>query len=359
MRTLRTSAIFVAMIGFGVLAAPMATGATAAAVDQEELIGGIGLRLTEAPVSAGDDPRARVYIVDHLAPGTIIERRIEVSNTTASPQHVALYAAAASIDDGSFVGAAGDTPNELSSWTSVAPADMDVAANGVLSATVIVAIPADAAPGEQYGVIWAEARSDPGEGGGVVQVSRVGIRMYVSVGPGGAPAADFTIDSVTASRSDAEGLPMISANVHNTGGRALDMTGTLTLSNGPGGLSAGPFPADLGRTLAIADTQSVQVMLDNRLPAGPWDASITLESGLTKRTVEASITFPDHGTTAPIDTRSTSSTSRWVALSLLGVALLAAAFGVHFFLRSRRRRRRAVRPWAAPSGTPAKAPSNA
>jgi hypothetical protein len=46
--------------------------------------GTIGVRLLDAPVTAGDDPRARVYIVDHLAPGTVIHRRIEVSNTTSS-----------------------------------------------------------------------------------------------------------------------------------------------------------------------------------------------------------------------------------------------------------------------------------
>src|SRR5664280_2524137 len=53
----------------------------------------IGIRLVDAPASAKDDPRARVYIVDHLAPGTVIHRRIEVSNTTAGSVHVALYPA--------------------------------------------------------------------------------------------------------------------------------------------------------------------------------------------------------------------------------------------------------------------------
>ena len=44
----------------------------AEAPQQEEPAGGIGLRLLDAPVSAGDDPRARNYIVDPLAPGTEI-----------------------------------------------------------------------------------------------------------------------------------------------------------------------------------------------------------------------------------------------------------------------------------------------
>ena len=207
--------------------------------------GSIGVRLVDVPVSAANDPRAQLYIVDHLAPGTVIHRRIEVSNTTPSTAHIVLYAAAASIAKGSFLGADGHTPNDLSTWTSVSPSAPDVPAGGKVTATVTVTVPRDAAPGEQYGVVWAEARSAPVAGGGVTQVTRVGIRLYLSVGPGGPPAANFTIGALTAKRAT-DGRPTVQASVHNTGGRALDMNGTLRLLGGPGGLSAGPFPANLG-----------------------------------------------------------------------------------------------------------------
>lgn len=261
--------------------------------------GGIGVRLLDAPVAARDDPRARVYIVDHISPGTTIERRIEVSNSGAAGERVVLYAAAATINGDSFVGSAGHTRNELSTWSSVTPADGYVAPGDTTIATVTIRVPSDAAPGEQYGVIWAEARSAGVPGGGVVQVSRVGIRLYVSVGPGGPPAADFSIDSMTASRSS-DGKPMVSAQVHNTGGRALDMNGRLSLSAGPGGLRAGPFQAQLGSTLAIGDSQPVTVHLADSLPAGPWTANVTLKSGLTERNATATITFPSSGEAAPV-----------------------------------------------------------
>jgi hypothetical protein len=80
--------------------------------------------------------------------------------------------------------------------------------------------------------------------------------------------------------------------VRNTGGRALDVSGTLRLRAGPGGLSAGPFPATLGTTLAIGDTEPVTILLDRRLPAGPWQARVTLHSGLIERNTQATITFP-------------------------------------------------------------------
>ena len=144
--------------------------------------GSIGLRLVDVPTSASGDPRAQVYIVDHLAPGTVIERRIEISNTTDSAARIALYPAAATIERGAFLGAEGHTPNDLSTWTSILPGAIDIPAGDRMTATVSITVPSDAAPGEQYGVVWAEARAAPASGDGVTQVSRVGIRLYISVG---------------------------------------------------------------------------------------------------------------------------------------------------------------------------------
>jgi hypothetical protein len=290
--------------------------------------GSIGLRLLDAP--ATDDPRARLYIVDHLAPGTAIERRIEISNTSDSTQAVALYAGAASIENGSFIGAEGRTANEVSSWTTVTPGTSDIAAGGLATATVTLAVPANAAPGEQYGVIWAETRSQEKRGGGVTQVNRVGIRIYLSVGPGGSPAADFTIDSLTAERTP-EGQPMVSAAVHNTGGRALDMHGELRLLDGPGGLSAGPFPATLGTTLAIGDTESVTILLDEEVPPGPWDAHIRMQSGLLERDARALITFPDAGAAVPVIIDNGG--MPWTLLVIGGIGLILLLGLITFLVR--------------------------
>jgi hypothetical protein len=296
--------------------------------------GGIGLRLLDTPATAAGDPRAQVYIVDHLAPGTVINRRIEVSNTTAATAHIVLYPAAATIANGVFLGAAGHTPNDLSTWTSVGPGTADVPAGGRVQATVTITVPRHAAPGERYGVVWAEARPAPIAGGGVVQVSRVGVRLYLSVGPGGPPADNFTIDSLTAKRSPG-GQPMILATVHNTGRRALDMNGTLRLLAGPGGLSAGPFPATLGITLAIGDTRPVTIALDKRLPAGPWDARITLHSGRLERSAHATITFP--GTQAsPAPT--TSTRPGWLYPAVAGLVVLLLGIAAALVLGQRRRR---------------------
>jgi hypothetical protein len=257
---------------------------------------------------------------------------------------VALYAAAAGITDGSFLGAAGHTPNALSTWTSVVPGNSDVAAGRKAMIAVTIAVPRDATRGEQYAVVWAEVRSTPGASGGVTEVSRVGVRVYLYVGSGGAPASAFTIDSLTARRS-AAGQPSVLATVHNTGGRALDMSGTLRLSAGPGGLRAGPFPANLGTTLAIGDTQSVTIVLDKQLPDGPWDARITLHSGLLERSARATITFPVAGSSRPVRavTDHSGSRSLWLVLAVVGVIISWAA-ALWFLLVKRSRRRSAPVP---------------
>jgi hypothetical protein len=297
----------------------------------------IGIRLLEAPADAADDPRAQVHIVDHLPPGTVITRRIEISSTTGSTLHAALYPAAAHITGGSFSGADGRTENDLSSWTSVEPPEIEVPAGGRAVATVTIAVPSDAAPGEQYAVVWAEARSASVDGG-IAQVSRVGLRVYLSVGPGGAPAPDFTIESLTAERRS-DGAPRILATVHNTGGRALDLAGALELSDGPGGVRAGPFRATLGTTLAVGATEPVTIALDGELPAGPWLATITLHSGRVERTAEATVTFPVSGSSRAVDA---TSPHRDPLSAAAVVALLAATALLAALVALRRRNARAL-----------------
>ena len=164
-------------------------------------------------------------------------------------------------------------------------------------------------------------------------MSRVGIRLYISVGPGGAPAADFVIDSAATRSGRPTALPMVVATVRNTGGRALDMNGTVALARGPGGLSAGPFPARLGTTLGIGDTERVTTFLDRQMPLGPWAARVTLRSGLVQRKAHATITFPD--------ARGESS-DHWIALAVGLLLLMLLAAGMT------RRRHRRVPPLTQP-----------
>lgn len=318
---------------------------------QPPVANSIGLRLLDVPAESNADPRAQLYIVDHLAPGATIVRRIEISNGTTETAHVELYSAAAAIVDSVFTGADAHTPNDLSKWTTVDHAAVDVATNARSIATVSIAVPRGAAPGERYGVLWAEVRAAAADGVGITTVSRVGIRLYISVGPGGAPAADFAIETLTAERS-ADGVPSITATVHNTGGRALDMSGSLQLEAGPAGLSAGPFPASLGTTLPIGAAEQVRIVLDKGLPAGSWEATITLRSGSIERTAHAAIVMPELGTSEPAQANGSSPDGRTDLVERCATGALLVTGAIGLVLRRRRRRHTAhpVRLLAPPTG---------
>jgi hypothetical protein len=258
--------------------------------------GSVGVRLLDVPADAKNNPRAREYIVDNLVPGTTIYRRILVSNTTASAQHVAVYSAAAVITNGSFVGAAAHTANDLSTWTTVSRPSLDVTAGATAVDTVTVAIPSTASPGERYAVVWAEVSSVQ-NGGNIHLVNRAGIRMYVYVG-GTNPATRFTVNTLTGQRNSG-GHPLVRADVHNTGGRAIDLSGTLTLSSVTGQLTAGPYSAQLGATLAPGQSEPVWFALTSQITDGPWNATVTLHSGLNQEAFRAQLTFPRSPGTAP------------------------------------------------------------
>jgi hypothetical protein len=300
--------------------------------------GRFGLRLLEVTASLRNDPRARQYIIDHLNPGAMMRRQVEVSNSGDEPLRIDLYPGAASVRDSAFRFASARTPNELTTWTSVDRPVVDVPAHSSQTVDVTIAVPGDGSPGEHYGVLWAQAGSPALSGTGVRMVSRIGIRMYVDVGPGGPPAANFTISALTAKRRLDGGLAL-DTEIRNSGGRALDVSGTLALAKGPGGLRAGPFHTDRVETVAPGETSPISFTLDGGIPAGPWTATVDLKSGLVERTASAVIRFPDRpGSSAQVLVKRPS--TRRVAIMSAGVtggSLLVVGLLVALARRWRRR----------------------
>ncbi len=313
------------------------TAAVAATADP----GSVGIRLLDIPADAQDDPRARTYVVDELAPGTTVQRRVEVSNTTSATLSVEVYASAAAIVDDTFTGAEGRTQNELSSWTSLDQDVLEIPAGAATQATMTIAVPADAPQGEQYAAVWAQAS---GAAGQIAIVNRVGIRMYVAVSGDNPAASAFTVDSLTASR-DADGAATVQAQVHNTGGRALDISGTLTLVQVGGSVSAGPYPVDAGTTLAPGQTAPVVVSVTDDVADGPWDATVDLASGLTLGSATAQITFPAAtGVAPPVTATVVADTGpSMLVLAAIGVAILLVLALLMVVLRRRRRERGRLR----------------
>lgn len=192
-------------------------------------------------------------------------------------------------------------------------------------------------------MVWASTASTPRTGGEITQVHRVGVRMYLDIGPGGEPPSDFSIGEVRPAR-DPDGKPSLTVQVSNTGGRAIDLTGTVTLTDGPAGSRAGPFPVGQGVTLAPGAAGQVIATFPAALPNGPWNAEVKLESGLVQRSVTARITFPDPGQIGERGSLISRIISGWTLAAAVAGLLLIAGLTV----LARRSRRSGRPPTARP-----------
>jgi hypothetical protein len=248
--------------------------------------GTVGIRLLEAPASRLDDPRALNYVVDHVHPGASFARSIQVSNGIDGPIRFGMLAGAATIG-GYGWSAQPFAANELTSWITLDPAHLTVPPGGSQVVVARFAVPQDASAGERFAALFAVTAPSAGDGN-VQTRSAVGIRVYLDVGRGGEPASSFTATDLRAQAG------AILAAVTNTGERALDVAGRLTLEDGPGGASAGPFDGQ-AVTLAVGASGTVVVPVPSALPRGPWHARLVLRSGRVSQTLEATLTFPAIG----------------------------------------------------------------
>jgi hypothetical protein len=292
--------------------------------------GQIGIKLVQLTGSNASNIRAEEYIVGRLAPGAVLRREVQVSNLGSAPAELTLYPAAGSIARGTFQFAAGHTQDDMTTWISLSRSALTLAAHTTASLTATVSVPKNAPSGEQYGVIWAQEVSKGT--GNVTLVSRVGIRLYLSIGLGGAAAAGFVLGTPDSGRTSA-GIAFVRVPVHNTGGTAVDVRGTLQLSGGPGGVSAGPFPAETVDTLASGQSYPDTFTLSKSLPDGPWQASFSMVSGLITKTEKVTLNFNGAPATA-------AHTSKFplVPVAAAVAALILLALAATLLTRSRRTR---------------------
>jgi hypothetical protein len=321
-----------------VAAATMTPAAVAAAAVKPQAGSAqrFGVRLVDVPVSEADNPRALREIIDFLPTGTTIHRRIFVENLETRKARFTVYPDAAQISHGLFTGDAGATRNELTGWISVQHPVLTLAPGASSMDMITIKVPLGATRGEHYGVVWVqqEAYAHAANGFGINEVARVGVRVYLAVGRGGAPPTHFAITSVTGHRS-VNGQPYLLVRVHNTGGRAVDLSGTARLTDGPGNTSAGPFPDQQIVTLAPGQSGNMIFAPAKSLPSGHWRATVTLISGITTSTATGTVQFD-----VPAVTQARLGVMAWVGI-VLGVIVFGFVLAV-ILVRWRALRRRRV-----------------
>jgi hypothetical protein len=300
---------------------------------------GIGIRLADASVSRRNDPRAQAYIDDFVKPGETFTRHVQVYDFTPNPVHLLMYAAPASIEGESFTIAERGTRSELTDWMTVTPSTVDLLPGRSTTVAVTFHVANNASKGERYAAVVAELPAAKPKPGTVSVATRVGVRVYLDVGSGGEPASDFSISTLTAKRL-ADGTPVVTAGVTNTGGRALDLSGALTLADGPGGLRAGPYNVTNIPTLAIGKTGTVDIPLDKQTPNGPWLATLKLRSGYISHAVKGRILFPSTPGTAAKPVKAIPITKNRHVLVPIAIGLiLALILGLLLFFWKRRKRK--------------------
>lgn len=300
--------------------------------------GTIGIRIGDGGVGPAGDPRAQIYIVDHVPPGSELTRELVVTNGTDQTQNVDVYPGPAAIEDGVFVVADKGRTSALTSWTDVGQTPVVIASGEEAVIPVRITVPPDAPEGEFYGVVWAAVATGT-DANGITSISRVGVRIYLSVGEGNGPAADFSISELTTERAP-DGTAVVVAHVVNTGGRAVDLNGSLDLTDGPGGLSASTVESQVA-TIAPATEGRVLFELPDSasLPAGPWNARVQLASGFKDDARSETITFPDAGSAVTDPDEGVSWLVMVGAIAAAGFALALVVVGV--WAATRRGRSRA------------------
>ena len=228
-----------------------------------------GVRLVDVPVAEAHNPRAYRYIIDYLPAGTTIHRRIMVLNEESRPARFTVYPDAAQISHGYLRRRRRGHPQRADQLDQGgAPGAHAGARTATAMDMITIRVPRAPTRGEHYGVIWVqqEARGRTASGVALNEVARVGVRIYLAVGRGGVPPTAFTITGITG-RHTRQGALVITAQVHNTGGRAVDLDGTARLTGGPGGTSAGPYPARQVVTIAPGQSYPVSFLPGRRLAA--------------------------------------------------------------------------------------------
>ena len=94
----------------------------------------------------------------------------------------------------------------------------------------------------------------------------------------------------------------------------------MRLTAGPGSTSAGPFSAQQITALAPGQSWTMTFAPGSLIPNGPWTATVTLVSGLTRRTAAATIQF-----SGPADTGWTTRMPIMISAVVIIIALLILA----------------------------------
>ncbi|WP_428934557.1 WxL protein peptidoglycan domain-containing protein [Streptomyces sp. ACT015] len=326
----KPSALLLSLLGLAVLALGPLAAAPARAADNGNW--------SVYPVSSPG--AARPYFSLSADPGQTIEDKVVVTNATARPLPLRMYAADAynTARDGGFaVRTLQERMRGVGAWARPATARITVPAHGKVTVPFTLEVPEGAEPGDHPGALVAlDERIDRGAGSLALGVRQaVAARVYLRVGGPRVPA--IAVEDVRVGHRQplvpglGTGEAVISYTLHNTGNVTLNPRVELR--------ARGLF----GRTLLARDLTRLPAEL---LPGQrvrltePWHGAPQLDWGEVTLTASAE------------DTRESAGAS-FLALPWAAVLVLLAALVTGAVLLVRARRERARRSAPEPPSPPA------
>ncbi len=294
--------------------------------------------------STGPDPNRIEFSYGIVKAGSTIQDHVEIANRSAQSAAFSVYATDASGTSPSgalLLLGSSQKSTDIGAWASFAGGARQLSTIIPGKKAIIVAftlkVPAQATPGDHTGAMVAavgvERKNAAGEN--VLENYRVAVPLELRVP--GALAAKIQVQSISTGFSDplnpfGTGSATVSYTLTNTGNVRQSGTPTVKIT-GPFGQTATVHPAQVPVVLP-GDSVRVTANVSGLFPDGPMTAHVDVESGWPKGTIPLANAAPAASGNAPLFA------FPW---SLLGLILLLVAIGVGiwFYLRWRRRLRRA------------------
>ena len=285
-------------------------------------------------------PDERSAFTYSATPGARITDHVAVSNVSASPLTLKVYASDAfNTAEGGFDLLAGTrAPVDVGAWTTLSATEVTIPGRSVEIVPFTVEIPANATPGDHVGGVVASLATEAtgGDGQRVAIEQRVGARIYLRVS--GALTPSLGIEDLTADYSGdffGRGQTRVSYTVRNTGNVRLAGAQQVTVST-PWGAEYAAEGEPVLSELLPGNTHLVTVVVPEVLPAGWLTATVRLEPVAPPATEPGPI---------PVEASTSTAAIPWLVVAVLGAALLLVLFLIW-------RRRGRVRPTSAPEPTP-------
>ncbi|MFH0820502.1 MAG: DUF916 domain-containing protein [Candidatus Peregrinibacteria bacterium] len=211
-----------------------------------------------------NDSRTESWFVYTLNPGESKQDELLVENNTDESVNLLLYPADStpSTDGGFALEQFVESRDGVGKWVTLSQEEITLAPREQKLVPFTISIPAEPTPdvGEHTGGILIQRVEPPSESGGIRLLTRVGVRIYVTIP--GIIQESLEIDKVTVEVDEERNVIVVTTSVKNTG----NVSQNVAIKNEVSNLSPRLMASALGAVrYPIVNEKNLQVLRDNTL----------------------------------------------------------------------------------------------